>query len=177
MACMAPVRFFYDCEFIEDGRTIELISIAIVNETGDRELYLVSTDFDPDRAGPWVRRNVLDKLPSPGSSAWQPREVIRDRVLEFLTAGDVRPELWAWFAAYDHVVLCQLWGTMPKLPRALPRFTRDLRQLWEEAGCPELPAEPADAHDALADARFNLVRWRISASRHPAYAREFNKSA
>jgi hypothetical protein len=167
---MASARYFYDCEFIEDGTTIELISIGIVDEAGDRELYLVSTEFDPERAGPWVRRNVLDKLPPPQSESWQPRRVIRDRILEFVTADGRRPQLWAWFAAYDHVALCQLWGTMPELPRALPRYTRDLRQLWEEAGSPALPPEPSGAHNALTDARFNLVRWRISAAHHPAYA-------
>jgi hypothetical protein len=173
MASVPPSRYFYDCEFIEDGATIELISIAFVDESGERELYLVSTEFDPERAGPWVRRNVLDKLPSPSSDAWQSREMIRERVLQFLTADGRQPELWAWYAAYDHVVLCQLWGTMPQLPRALPRFTRDLRQLWQEAGSPRFPAEPADAHDALADARFNVVRWRTAAPRHPAYQHEF----
>jgi hypothetical protein len=50
---------------------------------------------------------------------------------------------------------------MPDLPRPLPRFTRDLRQLWEEVGSPPLPPEPTDQHDALADARHNLVRWRV----------------
>ena len=28
------MRFFYDCEFIEDGRTIELISIGVAASTG-----------------------------------------------------------------------------------------------------------------------------------------------
>ena len=51
-------RYFYDCEFIEDGRTIELISIGVVAEDG-REFYAVSTEFDPGRANPWVRRHVL----------------------------------------------------------------------------------------------------------------------
>ncbi len=60
------MRYFYDCEFIEDGRTIELVSIGVVCEDG-REFYAVSTEFDPDRAGKWVRRNVLPKLPSPSS--------------------------------------------------------------------------------------------------------------
>ena len=59
------MRFFYDCEFIEDGRTIELVSIGVVDESG-REFYAVSTEFDPSRAIDWVRRNVLDKLPGAG---------------------------------------------------------------------------------------------------------------
>ena len=57
-----PYRYFYDCEFIEDGRTVDLVSIGVVDEFG-REFYAVSTEFDDSRAVPWVRRNVLDKLP------------------------------------------------------------------------------------------------------------------
>ena len=33
---------------------------------------------------------------------------------------------------YDHVALAQLWGAMPALPREIPRFTKDLRQLWDQ---------------------------------------------
>ncbi|MGH3751211.1 MAG: polyadenylate-specific 3'-exoribonuclease AS [Pseudonocardiaceae bacterium] len=154
------MRFFYDCEFIEDGVTIELISIGVVDEQG-REYYAVSTEFDPGRAGGWVRSHVLPKLPPPGDQAWRSRAAIRDTLLQFLTAPGERVELWAWLAAYDHVALAQLWGPMPTLPRALPRFTRELRQYWEDAGKPPLPPSPSDAHDAVADARHNLTRWRV----------------
>ena len=152
------MRFFYDCEFIEDGRTIDLVSVGVVGEDG-REFYAVSTEFDPTRAGPWVRSNVLPKLPSHANPAWRSRARIRTDLLRFLTAVDGEVELWAWIAAYDHVAICQLWGAMPDLPRALPRFTRELRQRWEDAGRPQLPPPTADAHDALADARLNLRRW------------------
>ncbi len=155
------MRYFYDCEFIEDGVTIELVSIGVVDEAG-REFYAVSTEFDPQRAGGWVRDNVLTKLPPPADPAWRDRGAIRKDLLAFLcggSGGDV--ELWAWYAAYDHVALAQLWGPMPALPRALPRFTRDLRQRWEDVGCPRLPPAPPEAHDALADARHNLARWRV----------------
>ena len=154
------MRYFYDTEFIEDGTTIDLVSIGVVDEQG-REFYAVSTEFNPDKAGPWVRENVLDKLPSPADRAWRDRAAIRRDLMAFLTAGKGRIELWAWFSAYDHVALGQLWGAMPALPRELPRFTRELRQRWEDAGKPTLPPPPADAHDALADARHNLVRWRV----------------
>jgi hypothetical protein len=152
-------RYFYDTEFIEDGRTIDLVSIGVVSERGDREYYAVSTEFDPARAIPWVRRNVLDKLPSPSSPVWRSRERIRLDLEQFF-AEEEEPELWAWMGAYDHVVLCQLWGDMRALPRMMPRFTRELRQLWEQAGSPQLPVIGDDAHDALADARHNLARWR-----------------
>ena len=159
------MRFFYDCEFIEDGLTIDLVSIGAVSADG-REFYAVSTGFAAERANPWVRRNVLDQLPSPSSPAWRSREQIRTDLLAFLTEAGKRIELWAWMAAYDHVCLAQLWGDMGVLPRVIPRFTHDLRQRWEDAGSPPLPAAPQDQHDALADARHNLARWQaIEASR------------
>jgi 3' exoribonuclease, RNase T-like len=157
-----PYRYFYDCEFIEDGRLIDLVSIGVVDEYG-REFYAVSTEFDDRPAVPWVRRNVLDRLPSPADPAWRSRERIRDDLYAFLTeplTPNSVMELWAWYAAYDHVALAQLWGTMPALPREIPRFTKDLRQLWDDRGRPPLPAADAPRHDALVDARHNLARWR-----------------
>ena len=55
---MSRVRYFYDTEFIEDGVTIELVSIGIVAEDG-REYYAVSTEFRADRANRWVRDKAL----------------------------------------------------------------------------------------------------------------------
>jgi hypothetical protein len=155
-------RYFYDCEFIEDGTTVDLVSIGMVDETG-REFYAVSTEFDPGKAIDWVRRHVLDKLPSPGDPAWRSREQIRTDLLAFLLEPDERIELWAWMASYDHVALAQLWGDMRALPRAIPRFTHELRQRWEDRGSPALPPAPPDQHDALADARHNLARWQALA--------------
>ena len=65
----SKVRFFYDCEFIEDGLTIDLVSIGVADEDG-REFYAVSTEFAPERAGRWVRTNVLPKLPPPADRVW-----------------------------------------------------------------------------------------------------------
>ena len=154
------MRFFYDCEFIEDGLTIELVSIGVVDESG-REFYAVSTEFDPARAGQWVRQHVLPQLPPPAEPCWRSRAQIRDDLYVFLTEPNEEIELWAWYGAYDHVVLAQLWGSMPALPAAIPKFTRELRQRWEDVGKPKLPSPPANAHDALADARHNLARWKV----------------
>ncbi|BBY83250.1 polyadenylate-specific 3'-exoribonuclease AS [Mycolicibacterium pulveris] len=155
------MRYFYDTEFIDDGRTIELISIGVVAEDG-REYYAVSTEFDEARAGSWVRKHVLPKLPSPSSAVWRSRRQIRSDLEDFFGLdGDEPIELWAWVGAYDHVVLCQLWGPMTELPPTMPRFTRELRQLWEDRGSPPLPPRAGDAHDALVDARDNLLRFRV----------------
>src|SRR5262245_10433135 len=94
-AYSAHVRYFYDCEFIEDGRTIELVSIGVAAEDG-REFYAVSNEFDPSTAGKWVRANVLPKLPPPSSPLWRSRTQIRDDLLKFLIPrSGITPELWA----------------------------------------------------------------------------------
>ncbi|HEU0190895.1 MAG TPA: polyadenylate-specific 3'-exoribonuclease AS [Mycobacterium sp.] len=161
------MRYFYDTEFIEDGRTIELISIGVAAEDG-REYYAVSTEFDPERAGSWVRSHVLPKLPPPASPLWCSRSRIRSDLEAFLRVGGSEPiELWAWVAAYDHVALCQLWGTMPDLPPAIPRFTRELRQLWEDRGRPKLPPRSPGSHDALVDARDQLRRFQVITTGSP----------
>lgn len=55
------MRFFLDTEFIEDGSTIDLISIGLVWEGG--EYYAISTEFDGSKASDWVQQNVLNQLP------------------------------------------------------------------------------------------------------------------
>lgn len=164
------MRYFYDTEFIEDGTIIDLVSIGVVSEDG-REFYAISTEFDESRANPWVKKNVLPLLPPRNNPAWMDRETMKVKLLEFLLPGHIvgqrmksheRPELWAWVGAYDHVALAQLWGDMTGLPRELPRFTRELKQLWEMAGSPELPAGPTNVHNALEDARFNVTKYKRS---------------
>jgi hypothetical protein len=159
------MRYFYDTEFIDNGRLIDLISIGVVAEDG-REYYAVSTEFDPESAGRWVRTHVLPKLPSPASKVWRSRREIREDLEDFLGIDDpeieAEPiELWAWVGAYDHVALCQLWGPMTSLPPQIPRFTRELRQLWEGHGSPRMPPRPSDTHDALVDARHNRHRFEL----------------
>jgi len=56
------VKHFIDCEFHEDGKTIDLISIALVAEDG-REYYACSQEAELHRVSPWLRENVLPKLP------------------------------------------------------------------------------------------------------------------
>lgn len=64
------MRFWYDTEFIEDGKTIDLISIGIVAEDG-REYYAVVEEI-AEEEGPlygrivrhrWLMENVISHLP------------------------------------------------------------------------------------------------------------------
>ncbi|NUR80775.1 MAG: hypothetical protein HOQ21_10065 [Dermatophilaceae bacterium] len=175
-------RYFYDTEFLEDGSTIELISIGIVAEDG-REYYAVNAEMPMDRIRKhdWLVRNVLPHLPltsrtsldkylgNPPNSfprppidfvgldrattCVKPRQVIANEVRDFLLAGVSKPELWAWYGAYDHVVLCQLWGRMIDLPKGVPMWTNDLRQEVHRLGDPQPPEQLGGEHNALEDAR------------------------
>lgn len=54
-------RYFLDTEFIDDGKTIDLISIGIVCEDS-REYYAQSTEFYAGHASDWVKEQVLSHL-------------------------------------------------------------------------------------------------------------------
>ncbi len=149
------MRYFYDTEFNEDGRTIDLISLGMVAEDG-REFYRVSEAFDRRGCNAFVREHVLPQLPPQGE--WINRCRFRRELLDFIGA-DEHPELWAYYAAYDHVALAQLWGPMIDLPKPLPMWTNDLMQECQRRGNPQLPEQPSGEHDALADARWVKHRY------------------
>lgn len=174
------MRFWYDTEFLEDGRTIELISIGIVAEDG-REYYAVNADMPVKaiRENIWVRQNVWVHLPLVGSTRkLEYRSLDRDSVLvrekrtianevrQFLTRHNGPVELWGYFSSYDHVVLAQLWGTMMQLPRGIPMWTNDVQQVAASMGLENsLPAQTGTAHNALDDARWTREAWRYLTGR------------
>lgn len=174
------MRYFFDTEFYEDGRTIDLISIGIVSEDG-REFYAENVDFDwslvPEDH--WIQENVRphlwSSLPSEelppgvvmhpdaddffqagGTGGLWTREVIADEIVVWV---EKKPEFWAYYADYDWVVLCQLFGRMIDLPEGWPMYCRDLKQLADHLGNPRIPKQQNDEHHALADARYNVFRF------------------
>jgi hypothetical protein len=143
------MRYFLDTEFNEDGHTIELISIGIARDDG-ATLYIVSNEFDAARCNEWVRENVLPKL---GEAPRMSRAQIRDEILRFVR--DEQPEFWGYFADYDWVVFCQLFGRMVDLPKGFPMFCMDLKQWAKQSGIGDLKQHvplPPNAHNAIADA-------------------------
>lgn len=178
------MRYMYDCEFHEDGKTIDFISIGIVAEDG-REYYAVSTEFDTRRVAQnkWLMGNVMSSIqhdqfvvtPFEGAPvirdifvtdpAAKSRVEIAGDIYDFLL-HDPEPELWAWYSAYDHVCLTQLWGKMIDLPgKVIPMYTNDIKTLVHEVERRKkmpgvrLPAQRAGLHNALDDARHNVVRY------------------
>ncbi len=162
------MKFWFDTEFIEDGKTIDLISIGIVAEDG-REFYLENAEADLSKADDWVKANVLVHLKG-GDPDWPGvavrREDIARHVQVFcdpLKYG--KPEFWAYYADYDWVVLCQLFGRMIDLPKGWPMYCRDIKQLADMIGNPQLPKQESGEHHALADARWNRQAWEFLQTR------------
>jgi hypothetical protein len=200
-------RYFYDFEFLEDGRTIDPISVGVVCDDG-RQFYAVfeeigSNDgrrqlYDRIRRHPWLMANVIPHLPlnlrtyggkgykvvdllsvaqggayqlDPDSTLIRPANTIRKELKAFLLHGHEEGvadiELWAYFAAYDHVALAQLLGgPMANLPAGIPFWTHDLKQELDRRGVSpdQLVGRNPDEepeHDALADARWNYQVWQV----------------
>jgi hypothetical protein len=147
-----------DTEFDEDGKTIELISIGLVSSEG-HEYYAVSREFDPLHCNDWVKKNVLTKLPPPGDPLWKPRAQIAQELIEVTKLGTTVPKFWGYYADYDWVVLCQLYGKMIDLPPGWPMYCRDLKQRMDDFNVDrqDLPGQAPDTeHTAIEDARWVL---------------------
>lgn len=149
-------RWFLDTEFNEDGKTIELISLALVPENGEGFEW-VSSEFDESKCNDWVKANVLPHL----GSYRAPRDTIAHEVKQVLLAGGHKPEIWGYFCDYDWVVLCWLYGRMVDLPKGFPFYCLDLKQEMHRLGIKkeELPEQTGVEHNALADARWIRDAW------------------
>lgn len=166
------MRYWYDTEFIEDGTVIDLISIGIVAEDG-REYYAQNVECDLTQANEWVKANVFPSLIGlsivEGVAVkhlhfpeWKPTVEMADDLVQFCNPGlHGKPETWGYYSAYDHVALCQLFGTMMDLPKGWPMYTRDIKQLCDALGNPQLPEQGKGEHHALADARWHRQAWEF----------------
>lgn len=252
------MKYFLDTEFIEGfhkplfGKKrhfIDLISIGIVAEDG-RKLYLISSEYDYDKASDWVKENVIRPLYQ-GMVSGDERNVLRESdfhkiygvpnsviakdILEFVnpniddlidkytrhdcwaecyykeefayiekhnteipetyyksgSGGLVKnkaliynkPEFYAYYADYDWVVFCSLFGTMMDLPKGFPMYCNDLKQTYDEkqiiydernkpnnmkdggriARLKEFSDYPKqeNEHDALADAKWSYKLYKF----------------
>jgi hypothetical protein len=165
------MKYYLDTEFIESPCTIDLISIAIVREDG-RYLYAENSQCDFSKANDFVKQHVLpqlimrrgiahaEKMPGNSLRILAPPGAIKSVILEFI--GDNKPEFWGYYADYDWVAFCWLFGAMVDLPRGWPMYCRDLKQLADQMGVTseECPVVQGDEHNALSDARWNLEFYK-----------------
>ncbi len=160
------MKYYLDTEFIEYPNTIDLISIALVREDG-RYLYAENSECDLSMANEFVKRHVIPQLimregishtelmPDNSLRIMAPRRAIVALILGLI--GDDTPEFWGYYADYDWVAFCWLFGEMARLPEGWPMYCGDLKQLADHIGIEEsqFPAAPSTEHNALSDARWN----------------------
>lgn len=169
------MKYFLDTEFIEDGKTIDLISIGIVSED-NRELYLISSEYDYYKASDWVKENVIQPMHEAAKlqlmdehlsietfhkTIGLSKQAIKDAIKIFVKPKLYgMPEFWAYFADYDWVVFCQIFGTMMDLPDKFPMFCLDLKQEMYLNKIEKLAA-PKGIHNALVDAKWNKEMYEF----------------
>lgn len=142
-----------------------------------REYYAVSTEFDTYKVARnwWLMENVMTSIDHQivfvdtelqpfnliiTDDAAKSRQQIANDIVEFVRPYKRNFEWWAWYGAYDHVALCQLFGKMIDLPKDFPMMTMDIKQEQRRKKVPhdQMPQQPEGKHNALADARWNKVR-------------------
>lgn len=120
----------------------------------------------------FTKKNFASLLKDYGKS----RKEIRNDVIAFVrqyqdrlnTKEDVK--LYGYYSAYDHVVLCWLFGRMIDLPEGFPMYTTDLKQMFDEINAkipegnlknyPDYPKNQTE-HDALSDAFWNFELFKF----------------
>lgn len=150
------MRFWFDTEFYENGKTIELISIGVVCEDGS-EFYAEVQDFEFHKADDWIRENVKPYMTGETMYKYEIAEYLYD----FVMSKTDNPIFWAYYADYDWVVFCQLFGRMIDLPKGFPMYCNDLKQEMVRLGIDKAPIENEQEHNALADAKWakDVHKW------------------
>lgn len=138
------MKYFLDTEFIEKPNTITLISIGIVCEDG-RELYRISNEYNYEDADEWVQKNVIVPMyiqavhgdnrniysAESFHQYWgRPIRQIKNDVLDFI-GNDDNVEFYGYYADYDWVIFCWIFGRMIELPKGWPMYCRDLKQILD----------------------------------------------
>ena len=125
------MNHFLDCEFIEDGKTIDLISIGLVAEDG-REYYAISTEFTPANASDWVVENVLANLPpmQTGPAATSLKARSDERWEPEIISVNIEP------ANSSKVLLAQAWKPRTTIAQEILEFVGDDPdpKFWAEWG-------------------------------------------
>jgi hypothetical protein len=124
------MKIFFDTEFMEDGETIKPLSLAFITSNG-HGLYIIIDDAPREEANQFVVDNVLPYLDiePPCKTVRCKRAEAGGIILHWVRGFTRTPEFWAWYGAYDWVLVCQLFGNMTDLPVGWPQFVRDLRQI------------------------------------------------
>lgn len=113
----------------------------------------IAADIQCFTAGVWDSTRAIPQFTNSPNSEQEIVEYVQKQNREN------SPIFYAYYADYDWVVFCSLFGKMINLPQGYPQYCRDLKQLmdqmdkdskWLKAAVPG-----GDEHHALADANWN----------------------
>lgn len=138
------MRVWFDTEFIDLGNTVLLLSIGMVRQDG-LTYYAEPAETDRSLACEWVQKNVIPHLHGPV----KPSAVMVNEIIQFC---DMHPQFWGYYADYDWMLFCALFGGMLKLPPTWPNLCLDIQQERIRLGVKELPKQESTEHHALNDA-------------------------
>lgn len=187
---------------------IDLISIGIVCEDG-RKYYAISNEYRYKDCGQWVRENVIlpmyldeingDKRNRIGVESFhkhkdigKSNKQISEEIIEF--CADIkrpnsdfylysRPEFYAYYADYDWVLFCSLFGTMMELPKRFPMYCRDLKQMVDDK-CEQIALTPFHSEmaiECLYETQYHTSKGLVGrknvfdATKHPNYPKQTNE--
>lgn len=106
--------------------------------------------------------------------SWQ----FKGQEAEFLSRGKQygwiadQPQFYGYYADYDWVLFCSLFGRMIDLPKGFPMYCIDLKQMmdergltkeWKKENCPY----PEGEHNALVDAKWNKLLYEKIMAANP----------
>ena len=164
------MNYFFDCEFCESPGKLVFISMAMIRGDGE-SIYVESKDFDEDDADDWVKDNVFPHLKwrfkedpetpvvtkDGHTDVFGTNDEIAAELNKFLSKErDDSPVFWSYYADYDWVAFCQLFGSMVNLPKHFPMYCKDLKQYLDDFSLFEhKPEQKGTEHDPMADAEYH----------------------
>jgi len=147
--------------------------LYIMNQDADWKTLIKEEFFKFDRL-----KNLLKEY---GKTKKQIAEDIYDFCITYDSTKSVKennPEFYAYYADYDWVVFCWLFGRMIDLPKGFPMYCKDLKQILDESAVnysntrklePSLKLlkehtkypRQENEHNALADAKWNYELYKF----------------
>ncbi len=132
---------------------------------GDARNVTDSTNFHKQFGKP-IKQITADILRFVFSDAWREFNFTNNQPEFYQYASTVgfatdKPiEFYAYYADYDWVLFCSLFGRMIDLPKGFPMYCHDLKQMMDERGLTKEwkqlnHPDPKNEHNALADAIWN----------------------
>ena len=150
------IEGFHKPLFGKKRHFIDLISIGIVAEDG-REYHAISNEYWYYKADDWVKKNViiplyLNTVHGDNRNRYDAQnfhfaygksnERIKIELLNFFSCwrdqhfwrapSSETIEIYGYYADYDWVLICSLFGRMIDLPKGFPMYCRDLKQMLDE---------------------------------------------